>query len=76
MLSPGLRAAIRTIDATPRVGRDFESSVPGLYFAGPLVAPSHGPVMRFVYGADYAVRMITDRLVATTARPIAVGGAG
>ncbi|WP_210435342.1 NAD(P)-binding domain-containing protein [Saccharopolyspora sp. ASAGF58] len=76
MLSAGLRSAIRTIDGTPRVGKDFESSVPGLYFAGPLVAPSHGPVMRFVYGADYAVRMMTARIDATTARPVVVGGAG
>ncbi|MCI2417607.1 lysine N(6)-hydroxylase/L-ornithine N(5)-oxygenase family protein [Saccharopolyspora sp. K220] len=76
MLSGRLRRAIRTIAGTPRVGRDFESSVPGLYFAGPLVAPSHGPVMRFVYGADYAVRMMTGRIVATTARPVVVGGIG
>ncbi|MBB5157828.1 NAD(P)-binding domain-containing protein [Saccharopolyspora phatthalungensis] len=76
MLSHRLRSAIHTIDGTPRVGRDFESSVPGLYFAGPLVAPSHGPVMRFVYGADYAVRMMTKRLTATTARPVVVGSAG
>ncbi|GAA0502596.1 NAD(P)-binding domain-containing protein [Saccharopolyspora thermophila] len=76
MLSDGLRSQIRTIAGTPRVGRHFESSVPGLYFAGPLVAPSHGPVMRFVYGADYAVRKMTRRLAATAARPVAVGGVG
>jgi cation diffusion facilitator CzcD-associated flavoprotein CzcO len=76
MLSDLLRSQIRTIAGTPRVGRDFESSVPGLYFAGPLVAPSHGPVMRFVYGADYAVRMITNRIAASTTRPVVVGGAG
>jgi FAD-dependent urate hydroxylase len=63
-LSDGIRARLATVAATPSVGRDFQSSVPGLFFIGPAVAPSHGPVMRFVYGDEYAARRIVPRLLA------------
>jgi FAD-dependent urate hydroxylase len=53
-LGDALRAQLRTVAGTPVVGRDYQSSVPGLYFAGPGVAPSFGPVMRFVYGTAHA----------------------
>jgi hypothetical protein len=36
--------------------------VPGLFFAGPAVTASFGPVMRFVYGADYTARTIAREL--------------
>ncbi|MDA3626978.1 NAD(P)-binding domain-containing protein [Saccharopolyspora oryzae] len=75
MVGRGLRSSIALVGGTPRVDADFESSVPGLYFTGPLVAPSHGPVMRFVYGADHAVRRITARIERTATRPLVLGGA-
>ncbi|MGW1678062.1 NAD(P)-binding domain-containing protein [Saccharopolyspora sp. NPDC002376] len=75
MIGLGLRSSIALVGGTPRVDADFESSVPGLYFTGPLVAPSHGPVMRFVYGADHAVRRITARIERTATRPLVLGGA-
>ena len=53
-LGDALRARLRTVAGTPVVGRDYQSSVPGLFFAGPGVAPSFGPVMRFVYGTAHA----------------------
>lgn len=62
-LDPRLRSRLRTLAGTPRVDGHFESSEPGLFFVGAAVAPSHGPVMRFVYGADHAVRRVTERLV-------------
>lgn len=61
-LNPQLRIRLRTLARTPQVGADFQSSVPGLFFIGAVVAPSHGPVMRFVYGADYAVRRVSSRI--------------
>jgi FAD-dependent urate hydroxylase len=67
-LGEGLRASLSTVAGTPAVGRDYQSSVPGLYFAGPGVAPTMGPVMRFVYGADHAARAITPRLTTTRTR--------
>jgi len=75
-LNEPLRSRIDTLAGTPRVGADFQSSVPGLYFIGPLVAPTFGPVMRFVYGSDFAVRSVSRRLIAeaSDARPKTVAG--
>jgi len=67
-LDEGLRAGIRTVASTPVVGKDYQSSVPGLYFMGPGVAPTFGPVMRFVYGADHAARGAAPALIATAWR--------
>ncbi|MGH3771374.1 MAG: NAD(P)-binding domain-containing protein [Pseudonocardiaceae bacterium] len=61
-LGTALRPAVRTLAGSPDVGPDFQSSVPDLYFIGPAVAPTFGPVMRFVYGADYAARTVTRAL--------------
>lgn len=61
-IDPRLRGEVRTLARTPRVDAHFESSVPGLFFVGAAVSPSHGPVMRFVYGADHAVRRVAERL--------------
>lgn len=60
-LSDGLRASLRTTAGTPWVNGSYESSVPGLYFIGPAVAPTFGPVMRFVYGSDHAARTVARR---------------
>jgi lysine/ornithine N-monooxygenase len=67
-LDEHLRAGIRTVASTPVVGKDYQSSVPGLYFMGPAVAPTFGPVMRFVYGADHAARGMAPALIATAWR--------
>jgi FAD-dependent urate hydroxylase len=34
----------------PKLNGSFESSEPGLYFAGPLSSHSHGPTFRFILG--------------------------
>jgi FAD-dependent urate hydroxylase len=34
----------------PMLNESFESSLPGLYFAGPLSSHSHGPTFRFILG--------------------------
>jgi len=75
-LSDGLRAALKTVAGTPAVGGGYQSSLPGLYFAGPLVAPTMGPVMRFVFGADHAARTMTARLASSAGRRPAAAGAG
>lgn len=71
----GLRARLRTVGDAPWVGQDFQTSAPGLYLAGPAVASSFGPVMRFVYGADYAARAVARRIVTRSrrSRPVPVG---
>lgn len=68
-LSDLLRPGLRTLAGTPVVDRNYQSSVPGLYFIGPAVAPTFGPVMRFVFGADHAARTVARRLTAGPDQP-------
>ncbi|MFD0270544.1 NAD(P)-binding domain-containing protein [Streptomyces sp. NPDC127106] len=56
LLDARLRAALGTVGddgGTPELSPGFESSWPGLFFAGLLTAPSFGPSMRFVHGAGF-----------------------
>lgn len=64
LLDPALRARLRTVRGSraPELDAGFQSSLPGLYFAGPLAAPAFGPVMRFVHGAAYTARRLTGGL--------------
>ncbi len=72
-----LRSRLQTVDGTARVGPGYESSVPGLFFIGPAVAPVFGPVMRFVYGTGHAAAQVTRRLAGTAAaRPRVLATAG
>ncbi len=71
----GCGPQLRTVAGTPVVGRDYQTSAPGLYVVGPGVAPTFGPVMRFVYGADHAARTVGRALAGAGARraDVAVG---
>ncbi len=62
-LSPTLRERIR-IDqrGVPKLSRSFQSSAKGLYFAGPIAAPSFGPLLRFVAGAGFAAERVSSQL--------------
>jgi len=57
-LSPEIRSQIKTLQKAPVVSLQFESSVPGLYFAGVSAANSFGPLMRFAYGSEFSARTI------------------
>jgi FAD-dependent urate hydroxylase len=61
-ISDRLRPGLRTLAGSPVVGRDYQSSVPGMYFIGPAVAPTFGPVMRFVYGTRHAAPTVARQL--------------
>jgi FAD-dependent urate hydroxylase len=61
-LSSSLVKKLRLVGRTPRLSVTFESSVPGLYFVGPISATTFGPAMRFVYGADFTARRISAHL--------------
>lgn len=61
-LSEGIRSRLETVGNSPAVGRGFQSSVGRLYFVGPAVSPSFGPVTRFVYGARHAATGIAPIL--------------
>jgi thioredoxin reductase len=67
-LSPQLRQQIKTVNRAPVLSSSFESSVPGLYFAGIAAANSFGPVMRFAFGAGFAARTLTHALEKTASR--------
>ncbi len=61
-LDSTLPGRIATTMGTPVLDRSFQSSVPGLHFVGYAAAGSFGPVMRFVYGADFTARQLARRL--------------
>jgi thioredoxin reductase len=62
-LSEEIRSKIKAVNGAPVLSAAFESSVPGLYFAGVAAANSFGPVMRFAFGAGFAARTLTRALL-------------
>ncbi len=70
-LSPEIRSKIEAINRTPVLASNFESSVPGLYFAGVSATNSFGPVMRFAFGAGFAARTLTRALAKSGSRETA-----
>lgn len=62
----GILEQLQLIGQTPRLSAQFESSVPGLYFVGPMAATSFGPVMRFAVGAGFTSRTISTHLARST----------
>ena len=62
-LDPLLREEIATVDgATPALDSSFQSSVTGLYFVGYPAGLSFGPVMRFVFGTEFASRRVARHI--------------
>jgi len=61
-LGEDLLAAITTLNKYPVVGRDGQSSVPGLYFAGAPTAVSLGPSVRFIAGTHNVATQMTRSL--------------
>lgn len=61
-LDPQLAASIATESGSPRMGRNFESSVPGLFMVGLAAANSFGPLFRFACGAKFAARRLSAHL--------------
>jgi hypothetical protein len=62
-LSAPLVSALRLIGGCPVLWPGFESSVPGLHFLGAPAVWSYGPLMRFVAGADFAARAVSQSVV-------------
>jgi hypothetical protein len=67
-LGESIRPAIREDNFVPVLSRDFQSSIPGLYFVGFSSTNYFGPSMRFVVGARYTAQRIAKHL-SHTARP-------
>jgi lysine/ornithine N-monooxygenase len=57
-----LKNSIQNIEGSPILDTNFESSVPGLHFVGPLSGMSFGPLFRFVAGAPFAARRLALHL--------------
>jgi thioredoxin reductase len=67
-LSSEIRSKLKTVERTPILSANYESSLPGLYFVGVAAANSFGPVMRFAFGADFAARTVTKAMVKSLSR--------
>lgn len=68
-IDPALRSQIaRQANGSPVLSSHFEASVPGLYFAGVAAASSFGPMLRFVYGVEFASKRIASHLPLALAR--------
>jgi cation diffusion facilitator CzcD-associated flavoprotein CzcO len=63
-IDPRLAQQITVHNGSPLLSRDFETSVPGLYFVGLPSAMTFGPVMRFAVGARYTAERLSRRLAA------------
>ncbi len=61
-LDDQIRSSMKTVEKSPILSTNFESSIPGLYFIGVASANSFGPVMRFAFGAAYTARRISRHL--------------
>jgi hypothetical protein len=70
-LSSEIRSNLKTLDRAPVLSPSFESTEPGLYFAGVAAANSFGPLMRFAYGSRFAASTITRALVKAWAKETA-----
>jgi cation diffusion facilitator CzcD-associated flavoprotein CzcO len=67
-LAKGLLGKIAQVEKTAILSRDFQSSVPGLYFTGPAAANSFGPLMRFMVGAEFAAPRLAKHLAKAFAK--------
>jgi hypothetical protein len=74
-LTPALGSQIRAADHTPVLSANLESSVRGLYFAGPIAKNTFGPMMRFVFGARFAARRSVRHIAASASRRLVPGHA-
>jgi cation diffusion facilitator CzcD-associated flavoprotein CzcO len=61
-LDPVILDRLHRTERAPTLDINFESSVPGLHFTGPLSFMCFGPLFRFVTGAEVTARRLARRL--------------
>ena len=61
-LSLSLLSEIETVENTPVLSDQFETSAPGFYVTGPAAANSFGPLMRFMVGAEFVAPRMAAHL--------------
>jgi thioredoxin reductase len=57
-----LLTKIASVAGTPVLSANFESSVNGLYFVGPISANTFGPLSRFAFGANFATQRVVSHV--------------
>jgi len=67
-LSEHVLSQLGSVQQTPVLSPNFESSIPGLYFTGLASANQFGPAMRFLHGADYTARRVCRHIVGGASR--------
>jgi cation diffusion facilitator CzcD-associated flavoprotein CzcO len=60
IVSPRLLEKIACAHGSPLLGAGFESSVPRLHFVGSYAVKSFGPLLRFIAGAPFAARSVSN----------------
>jgi cation diffusion facilitator CzcD-associated flavoprotein CzcO len=70
-LSEEVRQKIETVDDTPVLTTNFETTVPGLYLVGVASANCFGPLTRFAYGAKFTAKHLARHLARKGAKPVA-----
>ncbi|MBL6937640.1 MAG: NAD(P)-binding domain-containing protein [Alphaproteobacteria bacterium] len=61
-LDAALCGEIDHVENTPILNDNFEASVPGVYFLGLSAANSFGPLLRFMYGSEFAAPRLATHL--------------
>jgi thioredoxin reductase len=74
-LDKRIRTGLCTAHGAPVLSANYESSISGLHFVGPISATSFGPVMRFVLGTKHPSRSLPYYFSKTLARR-SVAGSG
>lgn len=72
-LNSDIQTGIRSVDQTPVLSSNFESSVPGLYFVGASAANTFGPLLRFAFGAGFTARRLSKHLARLASRSLMRG---
>jgi thioredoxin reductase len=57
-ISEDVLSRLRTFENAPVLSSRFESSIPGLFFIGPVAANTFGPLMRFACGNRFVARRV------------------
>ncbi|HXB58879.1 MAG TPA: NAD(P)-binding domain-containing protein [Candidatus Acidoferrales bacterium] len=63
-----LLAQIQSVQNTPVLSSNFESSLQGLYFIGTSAANTFGPLLRFAVGAKFTARRLSRHLAKSALR--------
>lgn len=67
-IHPNLQASVRSVEGTPVLSSNFESSVRGLFFVGASAANTFGPLLRFAFGAGFTARRLSRHLAKSASR--------